>query len=254
MLDAFLSELTFHYFLVFCRVGSALMLLPGFGEFYVPARIRLLFALAVSLILLPVVEPLLPKAPPQAMAAFVVISGEVVAGLFIGALARILQSILHIAGMIIAFQSSLASAILFDASQGSQGSVVGSFMTIFGITLLFVTNLHHVLLEGLVASYQLFGPETFPPVDDFAKSAVVLMSESFLVALKISSPLVVVGLLVYLGSGMMSRLMPNMQVFFVIIPLQVLVSFYVLMISLSATMLWYLQHFESSFRDLFRLN
>jgi flagellar biosynthetic protein FliR len=254
MLESFLTELSFQYFFVFSRIGAALMLLPGFGEFYVQPRVRLLLALAVSMLVLPIVQPLIPEAPGDIMQAFVLVGGEVLAGIFIGALARIIQSVMHIAGMIIAFQSSLASAILFDSTQGSQGSVIGNFMTILGITLLFTTDLHHVMLQGLVSSYHVFIPAQLPPMGDFAESAANLLAEGFLLAVKIGAPLIVIGLLIYLGAGMMSRLMPNMQVFFIMVPLQLLISFYIMMITLSAGMMWYINHFEDSLSSLLGLN
>ena len=62
---------------------------------------------------------------------------EILIGLMIGGITRILQAILHVTGMIIAFQSALASALLFDASQGSKGSVAGNFITMIGIVMIF---------------------------------------------------------------------------------------------------------------------
>lgn len=245
MLEEIATVTLFHFILLVCRIGAAFVSMSGFGEVYVVTRVRLLMAIAVSLALQPVLEPLLPPLPAGALEALLLIAGELLIGLFIGGITRILQGILHVAGMIIAFQSSLASALLFDANQGSQGSVVGNFLTLLGLTLIFATGLHHLLLKGVAHSYIAFKPGLMPPVADFAELATTVLSEGFMVAFMLSVPLIISGTLIYLGAGLLGRLMPNMQVFFVLIPVQVYVSFVLLAITLSAMLMWYINHYEA---------
>jgi flagellar biosynthesis protein FliR len=78
----------FAAFLIFARIGSAMMLLPGFGELYVPQRYRLLLALMMAGLLTPVLSPLIPPLPGSAATLGVLVFGEVVIGVFIGTLAR----------------------------------------------------------------------------------------------------------------------------------------------------------------------
>ncbi len=237
-------EAAFHFVLIFLRIGAAVMLISGFGETYIPPRVRLFIAGSMSLLLLPVLEDSLP-APDLSLAGFFgIIIPEIVIGIMIGAVTRILQGVLHVAGMIIAFQSSLASAVLFDANQGSQGSVFGTFMTIMGLTLIFVTDLHHIILMALVESYQVVPVAGALPVGDMAQMAMRTLSDGFRVALMLAAPTVVVGTLLYLAAGLLGRLMPNMQVFFVMIPAQVLMSFVLLSFVLSSMMMWYINHYE----------
>lgn len=253
MLAEFAAETVFDFFLIFCRMGAVFMLMPGVGEVYVAPRIRLAFALSVSFILMPAMAPNFPAPSPDIMRTTIMILGELITGIFIGMLARIIQSTLHIAGMIIAFQSSLASAILFDTTQGTQGSVLGTFMTLLGITIFFTSNLHHVFIMGLFNSYQVFIPGQFPPIGEMAEVAPTMLSESFRIAIEISAPVAVIGVLLYLAAGLMSRLMPQMQVFFILVPVQILGSFYLLALTLSAAMIWYLEHFEKALNELFVL-
>lgn len=221
------------------------MLFSGIGEIYVSPRIRLMLGLAISFLMLPVLSPMLPNVPTSAISTFLLIAPEILIGLMIGGIARMLQAILHMAGMIIAFQSSLASALLFDANQGSQGSVFGNFLTLMGITLIFTTDLHHLLLMGVAHSFVVFEPGHFPPLNDFAHLATQVLSDGFKVAFAIASPLIIVGTLLYLGAGLLGRLMPNMQVFFVLIPVQIHISFVMMALTLSAMMMWYIEHYET---------
>jgi flagellar biosynthesis protein FliR len=245
MLEQFLVTELFAFLMVFSRLGAVIMLIPGIGESYVSARVRLVLALMVSLVVTPLAQPLMPEIPGSPLALAVLLAAEITIGVFLGMLSRILISAMHTAGMIIAFQSGLAAAMMFDMSQGTQGSPIGNLLSLGAVMLLFSLNLHHVMLMGAADSYTLFLPGSFPPVGDFAQMAAQLVSSVFLISLAFAAPHVVVGLLVYLSAGIMSRLMPAMQVFFVLMPAQILASFFILVVTISTAMLMYMTFFEN---------
>lgn len=244
MLEKILITELFAILLVFCRLGSALMVVPGIGDAYVPVNVRLLLALAISVVMSPLLLPDLPAIPDSPLALFILLLQEILIGLFFGGVTRILIGTIHTAGMIMAFQSSLASALLFDVTQGSQGSAIGNFIGTVSLALIFATDLHHVMLAALYDSYTLFLPGILPPIGDFPEYVARLMAESFAIAFRLAAPLVVVGLILYLGAGVLSRLMPAMHVFFVIIPLQISIAFFVLMTTLSGALLMYFDYFS----------
>jgi flagellar biosynthetic protein FliR len=235
----------FAFLLVFARLGAAVMLLPGIGENFVYARVRLGLALALALLILPLVQPTLPALPASPAGLAVLIVGETIYGLFIGGAARLMMASLHVAGVVIAFQSGLAYAQTIDPSQGTQGALVSTFLTILGLVLIFVTGLHGLLLDGLRDSYVLFPAGSAPPLGDFAKLATDLAAAAFTLGLQIAAPFIVFGLAFNVGLGLLQRLMPQMQLFFVAMPLQVGLALALLMITLSGSMLWFLDHFET---------
>ena len=230
--------------------AAALILLPPFGVTFVFARLRLVLALAVSAVATPLAAPVLPALPAAPLALALAIAGEIVVGLFIGGLARLLLSGLHTASMLIAYQTGLAAAVVFDPTQNEQGVVIGRFFTLIALVMLFATDLHHALLMALIDSYRLMPPGGLPPVGDFAAQAIAFMSGAFVVALQVSAPVVVVGLLFYLGIGLLARLMPAVQVFFIAMPLQVMLGFWITMVALSAAMLWYFDYFADGVATL----
>ena len=107
MLDAILPAEVFVLFMVFVRVGAALMLVPGFGEVSVPRTIRLALAIALSLVIGPGVSADFPALPGSPVALLVLIAGEAAVGVLMGAAARLTMSGLQVAGTVIAFQSGL---------------------------------------------------------------------------------------------------------------------------------------------------
>ncbi|WP_417517697.1 flagellar biosynthetic protein FliR [Minwuia sp.] len=245
MLADLLPALTFSFLLVFARVGAILMVLPGFGEPYISPRVRLVIALGLSIVVQPVVAAGLPDMPLQPVTLLPLLGGEIIIGIFIGGAIRLLVSALHVAGIVISFQSSLGFAQFFDPAQGAQGALLGSFLTIMGMTLIFMADLHHLMLRAVTDSYILFPAAQAPPVDGFAEMAAEAVANSFLVGIQISAPFIAYALILYIGMGLVNRLMPQMQVFFIVMPMQILLALLFFMITLGAMGVWFLEHFEA---------
>lgn len=247
MLSQLLVSQLFAFILVFCRLGTALMLLPGFGEMYVSTRIRLMLAMTFSLVMVPVVMPMLPPAPDTVFGVLNMVIAEILIGLFLGGITRMLISAIHMGGTIIAYQSSLISAVVPDITQSQgQGTSLSNFLGMSALVLLFTTNLHHLMLKGLSDSYTLFLPGHFPVVADFADQAAHVMDSAFRMAMQFAAPHIVIGLMLFLGAGIISRLMPNIQIFFIMMAPQLVLSFFILMIAISSMLLWYMDYFRES--------
>ena len=226
------------------------MLLPGFGDSYVSARIRLVFAFILSFALVSAV-PELPKLPVQATVTLVLLFHEIAIGLMIGGVIKILTSAVFTSGIIIAAQSSLGQATLFDPSQQTQGAVFGTFMQMLGIVMIFEMNFHHMMITGMIDSYDLFKPDSPLNFGDFSNLAVKSMSKAWMIGVQMAAPLIVVGMLLNVSAGILARLMPAFQVFFVMLPVQILLAFFVFMVTLSSVMMVYLQFLDQSLLDMF---
>lgn len=246
MLEEALLREAFAIFLVFARLGSAFVLMPGIGEIFIPMRFRLSAALAASFLLSQVMEPVLPEVPVTVPGTILLLASEITIGMFMGMVARILMSATHIAGVIMTLQSGLGAAMQFDPTQGIQGSAFGSLLTMLGVVLFFALDLHHVFLAGIHDSYTLFLPGHFMPVEDVGIYGSKLVAGTFTMALKMASPIIVIGLMLYFIAGLLGRLMPQMHVFFVVLPLQILTSFFILAATMSAFMLWYMKYVEEN--------
>ncbi|MEO0499107.1 MAG: flagellar biosynthetic protein FliR [Pseudomonadota bacterium] len=234
------------FFLVFARIGAIVMLLPGFGDTAVPPRVRLLIAIALSLILFPVVTRHLPAIPGSASGLGALIVAEVLIGLLIGAIVKILFSALTVTGAIIGLQSGLAAANLFDPSQGQQSAILARFFGLAAIVLMFAAGLHHQIIEGLVRSYMMFIPGDGLMPEDFATLAVDAVATSFALGLQLAAPFLVYGIVFNVGLGLMARLTPTLQVFFVAQPLNLLLGF-ALMLALGGIIL---TQFIAAFGDM----
>ncbi len=243
MLQQLLPAGLFAFLLVFARLGPVFMLLPGIGEAFVPPRLRLTMALMVSLLLTPVVAGVLPAMPAAPGALIALIAGETVIGLFIGTVTRVLLSALQTAGMIIALETGLASALVTDPAGQQQGAIAGSFLFVFGVLLIFATGLYGPVFEAIVDSYAMMIPGAPLPLGDMADTIAQTVARSFAIALEISAPFVLVGLVVNLGLGLLARLLPQVQIFFVSLPLQILLGLATLSLGLAGGLLWFLNRY-----------
>jgi flagellar biosynthetic protein FliR len=234
----------FALLLIFARVGSAMVLLPGIGENYVAVRVRLLLAGAIAIVVAPVVAPKLPALPGSPVTLLLLLGGEIGIGLFIGTVARMTFTALEIAGTIISFQIGLATASVFNPLISDQGSLVSVLISIAAIVLLFETNGHHLMLHATVDSYGLFVPGALPPIGDFTETITRLVAKSFVIAMQMAAPFLVLVSVLYIALGLITRLMPQLPVFFVALPLQIVLGFLVLILSFTTLMVWFLQNFS----------
>ncbi|HEX9792210.1 MAG TPA: flagellar biosynthetic protein FliR [Kiloniellales bacterium] len=246
MLQELLPAQIFAILLVFVRLGTTMLLMPGIGDPYVPPRTRLILALLIALVIAPILGNTLPAMPESAADLVVLIVGEFLIGAFFGTITRLYISALTTAGMIIAFMSSMANALTPDPSAAQQGSIAGSFLVVAAVLTIFTLDLHHAMLAAVIDSYQLFVPGQVPPVADFADMISRVVAQTFLLSFQISAPFIAVGLIFFLGLGLLGRLMPQMQVFFVAMPLQIAAGLVVLVLVLPAILRWFVGAFQDS--------
>ena len=124
--------------------------------------------------------------------------------------------------------------------------MIGSFLTVVALLLIFSLDLHHLLLRATVGSYALFVPGEALPVGDFSEMISALFAKTFLLAFQISAPFVAVSIVFYLGVGLLARLMPQVQIFFVIVPLHVAIGLVVLFFALPVIMHWFIMNLEEA--------
>lgn len=234
----------FQFFMVFARMGSAIMLLPGFGEAYVPQRVRLVFAVVVSLVLMPMVADRLPAMPAAFDRFAAYLLTEIGIGLFFGMIARLILLGTQTAGSVIALQIGLASALVSDPTTQQQAAVTGNFLIALTVVLIFATGLDHMALKGMVGTYGIFAPGMLPPMADVANHGARIVSDSFAVGIQMATPFLVYGIVFAVALGLLARLMPTLQVFFIAMPAQIMAGLGLMAVSLTAMMLWFLNSYE----------
>lgn len=239
-----LPALAAAFMLVFARIGAMVMLLPGLGETNIPVRIKLGIALALTLILLPVHRAAYAIDMQQSLVPLIVLMlHEILIGIVLGATARVTLSALQVAGSVIAQQLGLGFVTAVDPTQGQQGLLIGNFLTILGVTLLFATDSHHLVIAALSDSYKIFSPGEMMPSGDIAALATRAFAAAFKIGMQLAAPFLVFGLVFNLGLGVLARLMPQMQVYFVGVPVSIVIGFLIFAMVLTTMMGAFLDYF-----------
>jgi flagellar biosynthesis protein FliR len=230
--------------LVFLRAGAIIMLVPGIGETYVPARIRLSVALLIALCLGPIAAPDLPPMPSavDAMAGYVI--RELLIGLMIGALLRLFLNALSIAGEFVSLQTTLSFAQTANPTEAQPGTTLSTFLTLLGLTMIFDTGLHHLFLAAIARSYTLFPVAKPVPLNDAAAMAVQTTSQTFALGFQLAAPVVAFSIVFNIAVGFVGRMMPQFQIFFVATPLSLLLGLSIFALSLGSIGLVWLQDYE----------
>ena len=238
-----LPALAATFMLVFARVGAMVMLLPGFGESNIPVRVKLGIALLLTLIILPLHRTAYQVDLTSMAALGVLLVHEIAIGIVLGATARVTLAALSVAGSVIAQQLGLGFVTAVDPTQGQQGVLIGNFLSILGMTLLFATDTPHLVIAALNESYRIFSPGQWMPSGDVAALATRAFATAFKIGMQLSAPFLVFGLVFNIGLGVLARLMPQMQVYFVGVPLSIFAGFLVLAVVLTAMMGTFLDYF-----------
>lgn len=242
-----LSGAVLVYLLVFARTGAMLMLLPPLGDANVPSRVRLILALAISVALAPTVAAAYPTtAAKTIMQLGVLLAQETTAGVLIGTLARIIMSSITIGGTIIANQMGLSYAEALDPMQhGQQSAVIGNLLSMLAVVLIFDANLHHLAIGAVVGSYHMIPPGSPLPTGDMAELAIRIVSGSFALGFQLAAPFLVFGFAVNAGFGLLARMMPQLQIFFVATPFNILFGFVMLTLIIGTIMTLFLNFYAA---------
>src|SRR5579859_4068636 len=244
-----LPALAAAFILMFARIGAMVMLLPGLGESSIPVRIKLAIALLLTLIMLPLHRAAYHVDMTSITALLVLMVHEIV----LGATARVTLSALQVAGSIIAQQMGLGFVTSVDPTQGQQGLLIGNFLTMLGITMLFASDSHYLVIAALDYSYKVFSPGETMASGDVAALATRAFAAAFKIGLQLSAPFLVFGLVFNIGLGVLARLMPQMQVYFVGVPLSIFAGFLILALVLTAMMGTFMDYFIHVMHDMMPL-
>jgi len=235
------SLFIFQFMLVFFRVAAAFMVFPGISDLAVNRKARLLMAFTVSLAMFPILESYMPALPTATSQLLMYVFIEIFLGVSLAIGARIFMSAASVAGEVIGFTAGFQTATLFDPSTGSNTSAPGLFLLITATVLVFASNLHHLLIEGIIDSYSVFPAGTLPNLGETSQAVIKSVANMFMFGIKIAAPIMAIGFIIYVGFGIFNRLIPQLQVFFVALPITIAVGILVLSISVTGMLTLFIE-------------
>ncbi len=215
--------------LVLSRISGLFLSAPFFSRAAGPARIKSTFAIVLTLVIFPVV-PAWPK-EGQAHLSEMIGAGlvEVLIGAIIGMMVHWVLVAAQVAGSVIGFQMGLSMAKVMDPTSGMQEGVISNLLYLVGLMLFLIIDGHHLLLEGIARSFHSLPIGSgLPPADTMLQAAIAAVVRIFQLALLISAPVIGATKLLYLGMGLINKASPQVQVFFLAMPIAQMIGFVVL--------------------------
>ena len=219
------------FMLCFARVGTAMILLPGFGEMRIPGRFKIALSAMVSVAMVAALP--FPAAPESPAALAALIALEAAVGAFFAVAIRAFFAAVHIVGGIVGYASGLSNALAPPDVALDNATAVSALLHMGLLTLVFVTDTHHLMIGGLMRSYALI-PVGGVIMGDVTEQTARLGAGAFYIAVMVGGPFIIFAVLMNLALGLANRVMPTMQVFFVAGPGLIVAGFVLLALTAAA--------------------
>jgi len=221
----------FHIFLlILLRVSALLIVAPIFGHRLFLARAKVGLAVMVSMVVFPLVDGF--DVPEGFFPYAVMMAGEVILGLVLGYVVLLLFIGIQFAGQLAGLQMGFGIVNVIDPQSHDQISIIGQFLNILAILLVLTLDGHHIILNGLLGSFEAVPLGGVVLQASIAHKLIALSSEVFVIAIKISAPILVALFLISTAMGVLARTVPQMNVFIVGFPVQLAVGLSVLVATL----------------------
>lgn len=206
--------------LILLRVGALVIFLPVLGHQLVPQQVKVGLIVLLSIIIYPIVSGSVTLIPLDPVAFAAIAIQEILIAGAIALFGQLIFASAQFAGQLISFQMGMTVANVFDPTTHSQQSVIGQLAMTLAMLLWVTVGAHYIFISALIESFTLFPvdqPWSFPGLLALTDAAAAM----FVLSLKIAAPIMLLLTFVYIALGLVSRAVPQIQVFFVSFPLTV---------------------------------
>lgn len=216
--------------MVFIRIASMFFFAPLFNSNSVPTLVKLSLALIITYIIFFNVTPYPFKEDESLVLLFIFGIKEVLVGITMGFTLNIVFQAISFAGLLVGRDMGLAMSSMFDPVSGVDGNVIATILSMATIVVFILIDGHQFIVESLSYSFKVVPLGSFAITESAYNLLVKISGGIFILAVKISSPIIVAFFLVHIASGIISRVSPSFQVFFVLLPLKIGLGLFLLVL------------------------
>jgi len=237
---------------ILLRISGFFISAPVFNSRNLPVQLKAAFTLLVSVFIYFLLYNTVTV--PEINFGFIfLLLREFIIGLIMGYTAQLLFSAIQLAGQSIDMQMGFGMVNVMDPQSGLQVPLMGTFYNLLAILVFFLINGHHYLLEALFYSYKVLPLGALKLKTSFFSLITDLTANLFLIAFKLAAPMVGALFIADFVMGIISRTVPQMNVFLVGMPAKILFGFLVLLLILPFYVYLLTSLMERSFQDLFQI-
>lgn len=220
------------YIWPFVRIGAFVMVMPVIGSSFVPAKVRLLLAVALTAVVAPVVPQPSASAEVLSAAGLVTVIQEIAIGATMGFLVQLVFDAIALGGQVIGMSMGLGFAVFLDRARGVNMPVLGQLFMMLGMLVFLSLDGHLALISLLAVSFTSM-PMSSSGLDASMLAAILSFTgQMFVFAMKIALPAITAILVVNLSFGVMSRAAPTLNLFAIGFPVTMLLGFVVIFLSM----------------------
>ncbi|MEO5351605.1 MAG: flagellar biosynthetic protein FliR [Magnetococcus sp. XQGC-1] len=206
--------------LIMTRISGLFLAAPFFSRTAGPGRIKAILIIALTILLYPLVAPWPHEGEGNIGRMFFAAIGELAIGAIVGMLVHWVLFAAQVAGSVMGFQMGFSMAMVMDPTSGLQEGVLSNLLYLTGLMLLLTMDGHHLLLEGLARSFHSLPlGRGLPPAASLLDAALLALLGMFKLALLIAAPIIAFTEMLYLGMGLINKASPQIQVFFLSMPI-----------------------------------
>jgi len=210
------------FILILLRVSAIIVTIPVIAEAVVPVRVKASLSIIVAVILFPILAPKIPPTANIHMVQLVFLMiGEVLIGLTIGFVARLVFAGIRLAGDIIGFQMGFSVANVIDPMSNQMVSIITELQYLIAVLVFLSMNAHHMFFQAIVQSYAVVAPLSFHFTGQLMQVIFDVSRDIFIIGVKISAPIMAVMIFTNVALGVVARTVPQMNIFIVGFPLQI---------------------------------
>lgn len=237
----------FSFLFVIFRIGGFFISMPYAS--YINTRVKTIFLISIAYIIAPLIDISISESSYANIVIAVII--EFLIGILIGKLAFFIFSSLSVVGEVISSQTNLSSLVVHDSIFEEKNSIFTKFFTFTCLIMLFIYDVHLYLIKLIVESYVVIPILNFSTFSDLLQFFLKYFSDVLVIALKVASPVLTLCLLINFIIGFINRLIPNVQFFFIAVPIQMMMLFILIVFGLDTMLSYLVDNIHFVFERLF---
>jgi flagellar biosynthetic protein FliR len=243
-------------FMMLCRISGVFLLIPPFGDSNVRPVIKVVLGLSISLMMFgefsEIIRPTIKSVADDSFALTLVLISELFLGISFALIVKTLVLAVQVAGLTIASQIGLSAASMFDQSQQVQNSSLGLMLAMLTTIAILESGMHIRIIGSIYDSYNVIPVgEFFSHHNDFTSLVIGSVSKMWSAGIQISMPFILINIAMMVGAGILAKLMPQLQIFFVMLPIQIFVGIMIFGIVLSGILMWFIEFLSSELSLIF---
>lgn len=212
------------FMLVVARMSGLFLLAPVFSSPLIPARLKLMALVSLSVVMTPIAAATVTQVPTDGLTLALTLFKETLIGLALGFSVAIVFSAVQVGASLIDTSIGFSLASIMDPLTSSQSSIIGSFYSMVATLAFLAVNGHYWMLSGFARSFEIVPVDVMPRFANMLHNVQEIFFQLFVMAFQIAAPVLITLLVVDVVLGIVARVVPQMNVFFVGIPLKIAIG------------------------------